>query len=42
MCGADRAASAIRISLGDATTSSDVDEALSMFLRVLRSHPSSG
>lgn len=42
MCGAERAASAIRISLGDATTSSDLGDALSVFVRVLRSHPSSG
>jgi cysteine sulfinate desulfinase/cysteine desulfurase-like protein len=36
MLGAERAASAVRISLGEDTTSADVDRAVAAFERVLR------
>jgi cysteine desulfurase len=40
MHGTPRAASAVRFSLGDATTESDVDVAIGVLVRVLRAHSS--
>jgi cysteine desulfurase len=42
MLGSERASSAVRLSLGDATTATDVDAAIALLLRVLTPRGSSG